>query len=156
MIGFILEKFKKWRRGTGFLAQDDPPAVQDQTDQDDQDDQDELLENPSTTIVLNLREDGEFTVALDFMRTEDEVAEVTGTMLHMINSGLMAEYFVEALNLWSEDKEQKKFILTIVKRWRSLYEEANAEDETVLAPSKLAVDPTDVFGLRRLQQQESK
>ena len=149
MLSFILEKFKKWRRGTGFLAQDDPPTVQDQTDQDDQD---EPLENPSTTIVLNLREDGEFTVALDFMRTEDEVADITGTMLHMINSGLMAEYFVEALNLWAEEKEQKKFVLKIVKRWRSLYDEVNAEDKTVLAPSKLAVDPTDVFGLRRLQQ----
>ena len=149
MINFILDKFKKWRRETEVSVQDDAAPAQEQAVQTDQE---ELLEDPSTVVVWRLREDGEFTVALDFIRTEDDVAIISGTMLHMINSGFMAEYFIEALDLWAEEKQQKKFVLKVVNQWRSLYDKEEEENKKDPTQSKLAVDPSDVFGLRRLQE----
>ena len=71
--------------------------------------------------------------------------EVTGVLLHMINSGYLAEYFDKSLKIWSEDQiEQESFAKDIIKKWKTLFNESEKSGE-------LAVDPSDVFGLKRTQ-----
>jgi hypothetical protein len=147
MFSFILDRFKRWYPENEAV---DPPP---ESDQEGQEDQDVLLEDPCAAIVINFREDGDFTVAVDFFRTEEETANVSGLMLHMINSGYMAEHFISALDLWAEEKEEKKFILQLVRDWRGLYNENKDEEKMMVMRSKLAVDPSDVFGLKRMKEQ---
>ena len=107
--------------------------------------EDEPLSNVCSKITIYLKEDGEFAVATDFTRQNPEVVEVTGVLLHMINSGYLAEYFVKSLKIWSEDQiEQESFAKDIIKKWKTLFNESEKSGE-------LAVDPSDVFGLKRTQ-----
>ena len=67
--------------------------------EDIQDDEVEIpLENACCQINIFLREDGVFAIACDFTEYNDEIAEMAGMMLHMINSGNLAEYFIKSLN----------------------------------------------------------
>jgi len=108
-----------------------------------------LLDDPFAKIVLNIDEEGDFALAVDFQRFEGKLnAEISAYVIHMINSGQMAEFFVQALNLWAEDVEQKRFALSVIKKWRDLY----TEDDNTPEQQTLAVDPSEVFGMRKVSK----
>ena len=65
----------------------------------------------------------------------------------MINSGNLAEYFVKSLKVWAEgDVDKETFAKEVIKEWKKLFYTKN-EDSDIL----LAVDPSDVFGLKRMK-----
>ena len=74
-------------------------------------------------ILITVCNDGDFTVATDISETTEECAEVTGMILHMINSGLMADIFLQSLNLWAETPKQKVFMAQVIESWKGLYDE---------------------------------
>ena len=114
----------------------------------------EMLNTSCSKFTFYVREDGEFAVTTEFFRSDEDVIEVSSTVLHMLNSGLLAEYFVQSLKLWGEeddDDEDERFILEIIKRWKVLYDEDEDMDKKSNKKFKLAVDPSDVFGLKSLK-----
>lgn len=112
----------------------------------------DALENPYATITIQVREDGDFAVAMGFARMNDDAVDVSATILHMINSGMMIEYFIEALKLWGQDEERSRFAEKIIKEWKAVYEDDNLTADTA-TQYKLAIDPSDVFGLKHLKAQ---
>ena len=100
---------------------------------------------------MYVREDGEFSLATEFEKIGENESDVTSMVFHMLNSGLLVEYFIQALNLWATTDEQKKFILSIIEKWKLLYD-SDENMEKKLEPTKLAVDPSDVFGLKSLKE----
>ena len=102
-------------------------------------------------ITMYVREDGEFSLATEFEKIGENESDVTSMVFHMLNSGLLVEYFIQALNLWATTDEQKKFILSIIEKWKLLYD-SDENMEKKLEPTKLAVDPSDVFGLKSLKE----
>ena len=112
----------------------------------------DMLESACAKFTFYVREDGEFAVTTEFFRSDEKVIDVSSTVLHMLNSGMLAEYFVKSLKLWGEEDDQdKKFILEIIKGWKVLYDEDTDMDKKSNKKFKLAVDPSDVFGLRSLK-----
>jgi len=114
----------------------------------------EMLDTCCSKFTFYIREDGEFAVTSEFFRSDEEVIDVSSTVLHMLNSGMLAEYFVKSLKLWGEEEEgdqDKRFILEIIKRWKVLYDEDTDTDKKPNKKFKLAVDPSDVFGLKSLK-----
>ena len=112
----------------------------------------DMLESACAKFTFYVREDGEFAVTTEFFRSDEKVIDVSSTVLHMLNSGMLAEYFVKSLKLWGEEDDQdKKFILEIIKGWKVLYDEDTDIDKKSNKKFKLAVDPSDVFGLRSLK-----
>ena len=75
----------------------------------------EKEEEADAQILITLDDQGDFTVATHINKTNEEMSEVTGMVLHMINSGLMADIFLQSLNLWAETEEQKIFILKVIE-----------------------------------------
>ena len=55
------------------------------------------LENICGKITIYFREDGEFAVSSDFTRQDEEAIEMSGLLLHKLNSGNLAEYFIQSL-----------------------------------------------------------
>ena len=112
----------------------------------------DMMESACAKFTFYVREDGEFAVTTEFFRSDEKVIDVSSTVLHMLNSGMLAEYFVKSLKLWGEEDDQdKKFILEIIKGWKVLYDEDTDIDKKSNKKFKLAVDPSDVFGLRSLK-----
>lgn len=113
----------------------------------------DALENSCGKVTIHLRKDGEFAVASDFTDYGSDMAETTGVMFHMINSGNLAEYFAKSLKLWAEDDiEKETFAKEILQRWKKLFYEENGNE--LLHRKKngdLAVDPSDVFGLKDIK-----
>ena len=103
------------------------------------------------TITMYIKDDGEFSVASEFEKIGENEADITSMVLHMVNSGLLAEYFIQSLNLWATDDKQKRFILSIIEKWKLLYDTSESL-ENQSKPTQLAVDPSDVFGLKRLKE----
>ena len=114
----------------------------------------EMANSACAQFSFYIREDGEFAVTSEFRRTDAEVVDISSTVLHMINSGLMAEYFMKSLKLWGANMEEQKFVLEIIKRWKVLYEEDKKPSNNAHPEFNLAVDPTDVFGLKSLKGEQ--
>ena len=111
----------------------------------------EMLDTCCSKFTFYVREDGEFAVTTEFFRSDEEIVEVSSKVLHMLNSGLLAEYFVQSLKLWGDSDEEKRFILEIIKKWKVLYDEDAKTNNKSNKKFKLAVDPSDVFGLKSLK-----
>ena len=108
------------------------------------------LESACAIITFYLREDGEFAVTTEMKRDNEGAMDMTGTVLHMINSGLLAEYFLQSLHLWAdENPEYQSVILNVTKKWKMLYDEKTTDDNS---ESPLAIDPSDVFSLKSFSQ----
>ena len=58
---------------------------------------------------------------------------------------------MKSLKLWGQNSEEQRFILEILKRWKVFYDEDVDVDKKSNKRSKLAVDPSDVFGLKSLK-----
>ena len=107
------------------------------------------LENICGKITIYFREDGEFAVSSDFTRQDEEAIEMSGLLLHKLNSGNLAEYFIQSLKLWAEgDLGKEHFAKEVIKEWKSIFYENNTEKLRSLKGGELAVDPSDVFGLK--------
>lgn len=106
------------------------------------------LDSACTTITIYMREDGEFAVTTSFTRNSEEVMDITGTVLHMINSGLLADYFLQSLQYWGVGNDQDVSLTnTIVEKWKKLFDEKNN-----IINKQLAIDPSDVFALKDLDK----
>tara|TARA_R100000306_G_scaffold11486_1_gene13630 strand:+ start:570 stop:998 length:429 start_codon:yes stop_codon:yes gene_type:complete len=140
MLHFLLQRLRKW-----FKRAKDIPESDISEDANDTE-----LAEPVVHILVTVREDGDFEVSTDISNLNTPIVDVTAMIFHLINSGLMAEYFIQSLNLWAEDDEQKAFAREVISNWKDFYDEANTTENS-LTNSKLAVDPSDVFGLKSLK-----
>ena len=110
----------------------------------------ESLDSACAKLSVYIREDGEFAVTSEFYGSKSEEAiDASGIILHMINSGSLADYFLQSLHLWGEDNNENAFVIEIIKRWKELFDDSNAT-----AQNNLAVDPSDVFALKSLKKDE--
>ena len=65
-------------------------------DEDDTQEFTESLDSACAKITVYIREDGEFAITSEFYRNNEEVTNASGTVLHMINSGSLADYFLKS------------------------------------------------------------
>ena len=117
------------------------------------------LETACAMVSIHIREDGEFAITSEFFNDTDDTAEISGAVLHMLNSGLLADYFLKSLHLWGNHNEQQTtFVLKIIKIWKARFDNNEIESEKMSdhnnteSSYKLAVDPSDVFGLKGLSK----
>ena len=110
----------------------------------------ESLDSACTKFTVYIREDGEFAITSEFYRNNEEVINASSTVLHMMNSGSLADYFLKSLHLWSDDHDNREtFIIEIIKKWKLLFD----DDQTTIQ-NNLAVDPSDVFALKSLKKDQ--
>ena len=114
---------------------------------------DEFSDNLDTACAITtiyMRKDGEFAITSEFFNDGEDTIEISGTVFHMLNSGLLADYFLQSLYLWGDQNEQQQeFVGKIIQKWRHLFDENN-ETPNSNTKYKLAVDPTDVFDLKTI------
>jgi hypothetical protein len=113
------------------------------------------LDTACATITIYIREDGEFAITSEFFDDTKDVAEISGTVLHMLNSGILADYFLQSLNLWGDENEQQHaFVLQIIQKWKNMFDsnEIESMQNNTESSYKLAIDPSDVFGLKGLSK----
>jgi len=109
----------------------------------------DTLNTACAKITIYIREDGEFAVTTEFDRSSEEVMNVTGTVLHMINSGSLADYFLKSLHLWATENDKDNLLVrSTIKKWKALFD----EEKTTKNP--LAIDPSDVFALKSMSQKD--
>ena len=128
MFNFLKNFYKKRRPRGNNLETDDHPAK----------------------IFITIQDDGDFTIAMDFSRTDKALAKMVGTFLHHSSSGDLTEYYLQALDLWPKNEEQVEFTIDTVKHWKKAHDESELEP-TASSLDSLAVNPSDVFGLRHTQ-----
>lgn len=137
MLHLLLKRLSQWFKRSQDIPENEAPPPPSR----------EQPEDWSTRILMTVREDGDFEVSTEINNLNNTMVDVNAMVLYLINSGLMAEYFVESLNLWGEDKEQKIFVQKVLENWKLLYDESPSTQSN----SKLAVDPSDVFGLKSIK-----
>ena len=119
-------------------------------DEDDAQEFTESLDSACAKITVYIREDGEFAITSEFYRNNEEVIDASGTVLHMMNSGSLADYFLQSLHLWAEEHDDSEaFIVEIIKKWKLLF-----DNDQPTTQNNLAIDPSDVFSLKSLQKDE--
>ena len=119
-------------------------------DEDDTQEFTESLDSACAKLTVYIREDGEFAITSEFYRNNEEVINASGTVLHMINSGSLADYFLKSLHLWGEENDKDEtFIVEIIKRWKLLF-----DNDKPTIQNNLAVDPSDVFALKSLKKDQ--
>lgn len=112
------------------------------------------LNTACTILGFYMREDGEFAITSEITRNNESVMDMTGTVLHMINSGLLAEYFLKSLHLWAdENPEYQPLVRDVIKKWKMLYDEDVGSTESA---SPVAIDPSEVFSLKSLSEGDFK
>ena len=102
-------------------------------------------------ISIQVRQDGEFAVSTYLDPVDDASTFVAGATLYMLNAGILADYFVDAMALRVESGEiPMQCVEDILTEWQSLAEEALREkkQKDVINP---AVSPEDVFGIRKIK-----
>ena len=163
MFNILFNQVKKWRT-KGHTPSSVSSDQLSTSDTKDQDEEDIVISDPALAEMLHtacaqfsfyIREDGEFAITSEFSRSNEEVVDIVSIVLHMLNSGLMAEYFMKSLKLWGLNKNEQKFILEIIQKWKELYEEDEMEKDREKAQYNLAVDPSEVFGLKALKDNKS-
>jgi len=108
--------------------------------------QEHIIDDPIAEFVIQLDQKGNFAIGADCFATEKEYAEFLGMTLYLLNAGMLSDYFVEALRLYSEgDEEKTKFVLDSISCWKQVY------DNEIEASDKDAVDPKDVFSFYRMR-----
>mgnify|MGYP003118536880 CR=1 FL=1 len=147
MLNLLIKSYRKLIGDLSRAQLDQHQLDSEKSDDESKEIEPEALENNCGHFFIYFREDGEFAVASDFTRHDDEVIDISALLLHMINSGNLAEYFVKSLKVWAEgDVDKETFAKEVIKEWKKLFYTKN-EDSDIL----LAVDPSDVFGLKRMK-----
>ena len=110
----------------------------------------EMLEKPCMEFVLQINEAGDFSVGAEIVLTSQESSYVTGTALQLLNTGHLAEYFIESLQLASVgDTKKIQFKQQTLSQWKQMFQQEYEEGQ--YPSSKPAVDPQDVFNPYRNQ-----
>ena len=154
MIHIFLNKLRKILINYTKSEQSSEPSLEKDDDIATDVDLASNLSSACTVFTMYMREDGEFAVTTSMTRATDEAIEVTGTVLHMMNSGLLAEYFLQSLYLWSkEHPEYQSTILDTIAKWKLLFDDEQNDDSK---DSSLAIDPSEVFSLKSLSEGDFK
>ncbi len=97
----------------------------------------------SANIEIRLnRVSGDFNVVVSVQDLDNETSETLGLLLYLLNSGNLKEYFTEAYGNWAyDDTERVSFLHDMYLKW------LKAEDSFADEYDKLAVNPSNVFGL---------
>jgi|LULM01.1.fsa_nt_gb hypothetical protein len=153
MIHIILNKIAQLWSNNKAIISDSP--VENKTPTDDiLPDLSDSLDTACAIFALYIREDGEFAITSEITRNNEAVMDMTGTILHMINSGLLSEYFLKSLHLWAdENPEYQPLVRDVIKKWKMLYDEEMIDTES---QSALAIDPSEVFSLKSLSEGDFK
>lgn len=112
------------------------------------DDTSETLEDPFLEFIIQVNSHGDFAIAAECYRTDEENAVFIGTMMYLLNSGMLSDHFVDALRLCSEGDEDKlRLMMRSMEHWKEMY-----DTEVAQAPdSKDAVSPKDVFSFYQMR-----
>ena len=156
MIHILVNKLRQlWSSGPNIVT-NTPPTAKTPDTAETYDTESNLAENVTsacTTITFYIREDGEFAVSTEIKRNNEAAMDMTGTVLHMINSGLLAEYVLQSLDLWAEQNtEYKPMVLEIIKKWKDLFDEDISDSDDSKSP--LAIDPSEVFSLKSFSHKD--
>ena len=117
-------------------------------DEDDIQHLTDILDSAGAKLTVYIREDGEFAITSEFYRNNEEMITASAAILHMMNSGTLADYFLQSLQFWGEEhNKDEKFIIDIIKKWKRLFDNNQSATQ-----NNLAVDPSDVFSLKSLKQ----
>ena len=115
-----------------------------------------FLDNPCSHFTIEVDEEGDFVIGFGASKTNLESVEAVGNLIFLINTGALATFFVQSIELWvadSEGKEKEKresFASLIFAQWNETHiehQEMLAKEEKANSPS--AVDPSRVFNLRK-------
>ena len=108
-----------------------------------------IIKDPVAEFVVQIDAHGDFAIGAECFSTEDEYARFVGMTLYLLNSGMLSDYFVEALRLCSEDDEAKmEFIGTSMRCWKEIYEQEGGD---ITEESRDAVNPRDVFSFYKMR-----
>jgi hypothetical protein len=103
----------------------------------------DTADDPIAELVIQLDDKGDFAIGVECFSTKEEYAAFMGTTLYLINSGMLADYFVEALRVYAgEDESKIKFVMKSMEYWKEFYEKDEGVEDN---EHKDAVDPKDVF-----------
>lgn len=131
ILSMVRDKFKK------LSSQREAAPVED------------VIEDPIAEFVIQLDGKGDFAIGAGCFSTEEEHASFMGMTLYLLNSGMLSDYFVEALRLCAEGDEDKlKFAMQAMECWKGLYEQDGIPE---LTGHKDAVDPKDVFSFHMMR-----
>ena len=131
ILSMIREKFRN------LSSKKDPLLVED------------IMDDPIAEFVIQLDGKGDFAIGAECFSTEKEYAVFMGMTLYLLNSGMLSDYFVEALRLCAEGDEDKlKFARKAMESWKEMY-----DNDSLLegAEHKDAVDPKDVFSFHKMR-----
>jgi hypothetical protein len=108
-----------------------------------------LIDDPVAEFVIQIDGKGDFAIGGECFSTEEKHATFLGLTLYLLNSGMLSEYFIEALKLCAEEDEAKlKFVRHSIQRWKEMYDQ---EIDADAPPNKDAVDPKDVFSFHMMR-----
>jgi len=112
------------------------------------DDVSEVLEDPFLEFVIQVNSHGDFAIAAECHRTDEENAVFLGTIMYLLHSGMLSDHFVDSLKLCSEGDEDKlRLMMKAMEHWKEMY-----DIEIAQAPdSKDAVSPKDVFSFYQMR-----
>ena len=111
-----------------------------------------IIDNPIVEFVVQIDARGDFAIGADCLSTDERHAEFLGTTLYLLNSGMLSDYFVEALRLDCEgDGAKLKFVMNAMGCWRETYEKESVEGLLQVQEHKDAVDPKDVFSFHKMR-----
>ena len=112
---------------------------------------DSILGDYFFEISIQVREDGEFAISTDLDPVDDASSFIAGATLYMLNAGILADYFVDALALRVESGEvPMQEVENILSEWKDLVDESiqKKKQQNSISP---AVNPEDVFGIRKVK-----
>jgi hypothetical protein len=115
-------------------------------------DDEDIIDDPIVEFVVQIDAKGDFAIGANCLSTDEEHAPFLGMTLYLLNSGMLSDYFVEALRLDSEGDEAKlKFVRNAMGCWKEIYEKEGAEGIPQAQEHKDAVDPKDVFSFHKMR-----
>lgn len=100
-------------------------------------------EEVAGSIIFSYTENGDFNVVVSPKNISLDCAEVAGTLLFLLNSGGLAEFFGQSYKSWAGDDEDRAlFMATLFSEWVASEKIARKID------TELAVEPSDVFNFK--------
>jgi hypothetical protein len=108
-----------------------------------------IIQDPVAEFVVQIDAEGDFAIGAECFSTEEKYAPLVGMTLYLLNSGMLSDYFAEALRLCSEgDEEKTSFTVACMGCWREIYDQ---EGGAITEDSRDAVNPRDVFSFYKMR-----
>ena len=67
-----------------------------------------FLDNPCSHFTIEVDEEGDFVIGFGASKTNLESVEAVGNLIFLINTGALATFFVQSIELWVADSEGKE------------------------------------------------